>query len=189
MGELHCVVLLWASLGLILIFGTTIPTSFNILMECFLHFSYITLTASYALREFGGRLNMINFHLDNVACTGNETRLVECMHPRVGVHNCKSGTDEAGVICTGEYHNYIKKCVTDRQTDIKSANFDTILDTTCMEGTVHLVGGHNVKEGRIQICYNGEWHSVCGDRWSEMGGEADVVCSTLGYSAKLGKEL
>ena len=57
-----------------------------------------------------------------------------------------------------------------------------------MEGTVHLVGGHNVKEGRVKICYNGEWHSVCGDRWSEMGGEADVVCSTLGYSDELGQE-
>ena len=48
---------------------------------------------------------MINFHLDDVACTGYETKLVECMHPRVGIHNCKSGFDEAGVICTGEYQN------------------------------------------------------------------------------------
>ena len=64
---------------------------------------YSYTTASYALREFGGGLNMINFHLDNVACTGNETKLVECMYPGVGMHNCKSGFDEAGVICTGEY--------------------------------------------------------------------------------------
>ena len=41
-GELHCVFLLWVSLGLIIIlylvpsiFGTTIPTFFNILMKCF----------------------------------------------------------------------------------------------------------------------------------------------------------
>ena len=77
--------------------------------------------------------------------------------------------------------------MTDRQTDRQIFN-TLFLDTTCMEGTVHLVGGHNVKEGRVQICYNGEWHSVCGDRWSERGSEADVVCSTLGYSAELGEE-
>ena len=57
-----------------------------------------------------------------------------------------------------------------------------------MDGIVRLVGGHNVKEGRIQVCYNGEWHSICSDNWSEMDGEADVVCSTLGYSAQLGEK-
>ena len=57
-----------------------------------------------------------------------------------------------------------------------------------MDGTVRLVGGHNVKEGRVQVCYNGKWHSICSDNWSEMNGEADVVCSTLGYSAQLGQK-
>ena len=61
-------------------------------------------------------------------------------------------------------------------------------DTSCVEGTVHLVGGNSMKEGRVQVCYLGEWHSVCGDRWSEMEAEADVVCSSLGYSAELGEE-
>ena len=45
------------------------------------------------------------FHLDDVHCTGNETKLVDCMDPEAGMHNCRSGMDEAGVlvICTGEY--------------------------------------------------------------------------------------
>ena len=47
--------------------------------------------------------------------------------------------------------------------------------------------GHNLKEGRVQLCHNGEWHSICSDTWSELDAEADVVCSTLGYSAQLGK--
>ena len=55
-----------------------------------------------------------------------------------------------------------------------------------MDDTVHLVGGHNVKEGRVLVCYNGEWHSICSDNWSKMDAESDVVCSILGYSADLG---
>ena len=55
---------------------------------------------SYAFYEYGIG---INFHLDNVSCTGNETKLSECMYAEVGAQNCISGSDEAGVICTGEY--------------------------------------------------------------------------------------
>ena len=43
-----------------------------------------------------------------------------------------------------------------------------------------------MKEGRVLVCYHGEWHSVCADNWSEM---EDVVCSTLGYSTELGVSL
>ena len=56
-----------------------------------------------------------------------------------------------------------------------------------MDGRVLLVDGHNLKEGRVQLCHNGEWHSICADTWSQMDAEADIVCSTLGYSAQLGK--
>ena len=56
-----------------------------------------------------------------------------------------------------------------------------------MDGAVQLVGGYNVKEGKVQVCYLGEWHSVCSDTWSETGFEADIVCSTLGYLPALGQ--
>ena len=61
-------------------------------------------------------------------------------------------------------------------------------DTACVNDTLRLVGGQNAKEGRVQVCYNGEWHSICSDNWSEMDGEADVVCSTLDYSTELGQQ-
>ena len=61
-------------------------------------------------------------------------------------------------------------------------------DTTCVDDTIHLVGGRSVKEGRVQICHNGQWYSICSDNWSDMGAEADVICSTLGYSAELGQK-
>ena len=53
--------------------------------------------------------------------------------------------------------------------------------------TVQLVGGHNIiKEGRVHMCQNGMWHSLCADNWSGMEHEADVVCSSVGYSTQMG---
>ena len=37
-----------------------------------------------------------------MSCTGNETKLVDCFHPG-GNHNCRLGTDDAGVVCTGTH--------------------------------------------------------------------------------------
>ena len=54
---------------------------------------------------------------------------------------------------------------------------------------MRLVGGHSVKEGRVQMCREGEWHSVCGDSWSESGAEARTVCATLGYIGDSGMTL
>ena len=54
---------------------------------------------------------------------------------------------------------------------------------------MRLVGGHSVKEGRFQMCHEGEWHSVCADSWSESGSEARTVCATLGYIGDSGMAL
>ena len=38
--------------------------------------------------------------LDNVDCSGNEDKLIDCRHSGVGKHNCDHGQD-AAVICRG----------------------------------------------------------------------------------------
>ena len=53
------------------------------------------------------------------------------------------------------------------------------MDTSCNNGDVRLVGGINELEGRVEICYNKMWGSVCHYSWSTY--DANVVCKQLGY--------
>ena len=53
------------------------------------------------------------------------------------------------------------------------------MDTSCNNGDVRLVGGINELEGRVEICYNMIWGSVCHNSWSTA--DANVVCKQLGH--------
>ena len=90
--------------------------------------------------------------LDDVRCTGNELLLTTC--PSISFHNCVHAED-AGVECRGP--------------------------ARCVTGTIRLVGGTSVAEGRVEICYNGMYGTVCDDFWGTT--DAQVVCRQLGYSS------
>ena len=50
----------------------------------------------------------------------------------------------------------------------------------CQDGDIRLRGGRNSTEGRVEICFNNQWGTVCDDFWSNNDG--NVVCRQLGFS-------
>ena len=42
------------------------------------------------------------------------------------------------------------------------------------------MGGSNLYEGRVEVCINDQWGTVCHDGWSSD--DASVICKQLGYA-------
>ena len=50
------------------------------------------------------------------------------------------------------------------------------------DGGIRLRGGNTNLEGRVEICLDNEWGTVCNDGWEKE--DASVVCRQLGFSSE-----
>ena len=70
---------------------------------------------------------------------------------------------------------------------ISMATFQKATHSGCEGNAIQLVGGQNKLEGRVEVCQDGQWKTVCNDGWNDE--EAQVVCRQLGFAEDSRSEL
>lgn len=50
----------------------------------------------------------------------------------------------------------------------------------CSDGEIRVVNGSTALQGRVEVCIDGNWGTVCDASWG--AGEAMVACRQLGFS-------
>lgn len=111
--------------------------------------------------------------LDDVRCAGNESRLQQCVSTRT--HNCVH-LEDAGVTCVSKCIHlgilYQHLCV--------YFTFQKKTTIVCVEGDIRLVNGMVPYEGRVEVCDQQAWSTVCDDSWGAV--DARVACRQAGFS-------
>ena len=67
-------------------------------------------------------------------------------------------------------------------TDHQSIYHISTYTAPCAAGQLRLAGGNIPNEGRVEICMNNQWGTVCDGSWGSS--DATVVCRQLGYSTE-----
>ena len=61
---------------------------------------------------------------------------------------------------------------------------DCYIIADCIDGDVRLEGLNSSSEGRVEVCFNGSYYTICDDFWDILN--AQVVCQQLGMSSTIG---
>ena len=113
----------------------------------------------------------ISHKMIDVNCTGAETNIINCPYNGYSSYSCSLSRD-ANVFCSKFNSN---TCVV----IIKNFVAVGVSASSCTTGEVRLVGGSTDNDGRVEVCVNNAWSSVCtSSGWNRQA--AQVVCNQVG---------
>ena len=67
--------------------------------------------------------------------------------------------------------------------DFYTAQATTVRNETCQDRDLRLVDGSSVREGRVEVCYNQAWGTICNQVFGDLA--AGIFCNELGFTRKL----
>ncbi|XP_038599254.1 scavenger receptor cysteine-rich domain-containing group B protein-like [Tachyglossus aculeatus] len=119
--------------------------------------------------------------LDELGCTGNESRLWQCPYAGWGQHDCRHKED-VGVLCSGKFCGPRgPHCFKLRVWPLSQRRFSAV--PLSPEYTdVRLAGGSWACTGRLEVFYNGTWGSVCHNSLTDVS--LTVICKQLQCGAR-----
>ena len=100
--------------------------------------------------------NALDSVVSAVQCDGSELSLLEC--PLSYLSPAISSPNDAVVVCQAQ----------------------STMSSNCSYGDIRLVNGSNQLEGRLEICINNVWGTVCSRGFT--ADDAETVCNQLEFS-------
>ena len=118
--------------------------------------------------------------MGGLECSGLESSLLECNRNDRRISQCTLNEVVAveceGIIIMSVNLNYLYILWKPEYRLIINIFFIEL----CNNGDIRITGGPSPLVGRVEVCVNKTWGTVCGEPWSDD--HASVVCRQLGHS-------
>ncbi len=115
-------------------------------------------------------------------CQGSEKKIMHCDVQHISPEEGRL-CQKAGIICQGNIEA-VHKISFFIKYWILLYHLDSIGFDDCESGDIRLTGSSVSNGGRIEICINNAWGTICGEGWDVTN--ANIVCAQLGFQP-LGK--